>query len=276
MMITTTENTTTAKLPYKRQAIYDDQIASMNTEPEPVPDGMLQYTIFEEIFSILSARFGTADRSSPVFASSNTFICYDPDDLNVRVSPDFYIAFGVDAEAVRARRMYLPWEVGKSPDFVLEVASESTADSDMFAKRDIYRRVGASEYWRFDPTGGDIYTYAIAGDRLVDGVYVPVDIIEEPDGVLRGWSDALGLYLCWSDGMLKFYDAEEREYLNSHQEEQRKHREEQLRHREEQRKHRIAREEKDIAEYRLRMSEQRNAELEAELRRLRADGSNGA
>ena len=261
MMITTTENRTTAKLPYKRQAIYDAQIASMNTEPEPVPDGMLQYTIFEEIFSILSARFGTADRSSPVFASSNTFICYDPDDLNVRVSPDFYIAFGVDAEAVRERRMYLPWEVGKAPDFVLEVASESTAASDMFAKRDIYRRVGASEYWRFDPTGGDIYTYAIAGDRLVDGVYVPVDITEEPDGVLRGWSDALGLYLCWSDGMLKFYDAEEREYLSSH--------------REEQRRHRITREEKDMTEYRLRMSEQRNAELEAELRRLRADRSNG-
>ena len=261
MMITTTENRTTAKLPYKRQTIYDDQIASMNTEPEPVPDGMLQYTIFEEIFSILSARFGTADRTSPVFASSNTFICYDPDDLNVRVSPDFYIAFGVDAEAVRERRMYLPWEVGKSPDFVLEVASESTAASDMFAKRDIYRRVGASEYWRFDPTGGDIYTYAIAGDRLVDGVYVPVGITEEPDGVLRGWCDALGLYLCWSDGMLKFYDAEEREYLNSYIEEQRKHREEQRRHR--------------ITRDRLRMSEQRNEELEAELRRLRADKSNG-
>ena len=254
MMITTTENRTTAKLPYKRQSIYDAQIASMNTEPEPVPDGMLQYTIFEEIFSILSARFGTADRTSPVFASSNTFICYDPDDLNVRVSPDFYIAFGVDAEAVRARRMYLPWEVGKSPDFVLEVASESTADSDMFAKRDVYRRVGASEYWRFDPTGGDIYAYAIAGDRLVDGVYVPVDIAEEPDGVLRGWSDALGLHLCWSDGMLKFYDAEEREYLSSHREEQRSHR---------------------ITRDRLQMSEQRNAELEAEIRRLRADRSNG-
>ena len=254
MMITTTENRTTAKLPYKRQTIYDDQIASMNTEPEPVPDGMLQYTIFEEIFSILSARFGTADRTSPVFASSNTFICYDPDDLNVRVSPDFYIAFGVDAEAVRARRMYLPWEVGKSPDFVLEVASESTAASDMFAKRDIYRRVGVYEYWRFDPTGGDIYAYPIAGDRLVDGVYVPVDIIEEPDGVLRGWSDALGLHLCWSDGMLKFYDAEEREYLNSHIEEQRRHR---------------------ITRDRLEMSEQRNAELEAEIRRLRADRSNG-
>ena len=254
-MITTTENTTTAKLQYRHQPIHDTQIASMNTDPEPVPDGMLQYTIFEEIFSILSARFGTADRASPVFASSNTFICCDPDDLNVRVSPDFYIAFGVDAEAIRSRRMYLPWEVGKAPDFVLEVASESTADTDMFLKRDIYRRVGASEYWRFDPTGGDIYGYAIAGDRLVDGVYIPVDMTDEPDGVLKGCSDALGLYLCWSDGMLKFYDAEEREYLSSHREEQRKYR---------------------IARDRLRISEQRKAELEAELRRLRADRSNGA
>ena len=54
---------------------------------------------------------------------------------------------------------------------------------------------------------------------------------------------------------MKFYDAEERENLSSHREEQRKHR---------------------ITRDRLRMSERRNAELEAKLRHLRADRSNGA
>ena len=39
-MITTTENTTTAKLSYRHQPIHDTQTASMNTEP--VPNGVLK------------------------------------------------------------------------------------------------------------------------------------------------------------------------------------------------------------------------------------------
>ena len=52
----------------------------------------------------------------------------------------------------------------------------------------------------------------------------------------RGYSDALGLYVCWEDGFLKFYDPETEGYLRSHQE-----------------------------------AESRVAELEAELRRLRGE-----
>ena len=49
------------------------------------------------------------------------------------------------------------WEVGKPPDFVLEVASESTASNDTGDKRDLYARMGVAEYWRFDASGGDFY-----------------------------------------------------------------------------------------------------------------------
>ena len=42
------------------------------------------------------------------------------------VSPrDVYLAFGVNTHAIRERRLYLPWEAGKPPDWVLEVASVS-------------------------------------------------------------------------------------------------------------------------------------------------------
>ena len=51
------------------------------------------------------------------------------------------------------RKLYLPWEVGKPPDWVLEVASSSTGAEDVGRKRDLYARIGVPEYWRFDPQG---------------------------------------------------------------------------------------------------------------------------
>ena len=272
---------TTTRLHYNWLSVHDDEIALMDTEPGPVPDAMLQYTIFREIFPTLESWLARSRSGSDVFTSSNSFICYDPDNLNVRVSPDFYLAFGVDAETILKRRLYLPWEVGKSPDFVLEVASESTARNDMFEKRDIYRRIGVLEYWRFDSTGGEYYDYALAGDRLVDGEYVPVDVVEDDeDGMLRGYSEALGLYLCWSDGELRFYDPDNDEYLRGIWDEidlrlaaeSDKEVAEHERRVAEYEKH-VAEEQRRAAEEENQALERRNAELESELRRLRGESS---
>ena len=84
--------------------------------------------------------------------------------------PDLLIAFNVDAEANIARNGYLIPEQGKPPDFVLEVASETTARRDETVKRDAYAAMGVREYWRFDPTGGHRYQAALAGDNIGDGV----------------------------------------------------------------------------------------------------------
>ena len=55
--------------------------------PEPLPDGMFQFPIFSEIFSVLDAHLNTLGDPQTIFRSSNTFICYDPSNLNVRVGP---------------------------------------------------------------------------------------------------------------------------------------------------------------------------------------------
>ena len=91
------------------------------------------------------------------FADTNTIVYYDPADGNRRFQPDVYVAFGVDAAAIRQRNGYLIWEVGKPPDFVLEVASESTAPLDIGGKRDLYAGLSIPEYWRFDASGGTMY-----------------------------------------------------------------------------------------------------------------------
>jgi hypothetical protein len=113
------------------------------------------------------------------------------------------------------RLLYLPWEAGKPPDFVLEVGSESTGAQDTGDKREIYAQIGIREYWRFDSTGGEIYGEPLVGEELAGGGYRRIALTTEPDRVLKGYSSALRLWLCWQDGMLKFYDERTGEYLRN-------------------------------------------------------------
>ena len=104
-------------------------------------------------------------------------------------------------------------EVGKPPDFVLEVASESTGRRDYTVKREIYASYRVHEQWRFDHTGGRYHDAPLAGDRLANGEYVPIPVLSGPDGVLRGYSEALGLELHWDRGTLRFWDPATEAYL---------------------------------------------------------------
>ena len=133
--------------------------------------------------------------------------------------PDLLIAFNADPAADEARNGYLIPEQGKPPDFVLEVASASTALRDQTAKRDAYAAMAIPEYWRFDPTGGRQYQTHLAGDRLVDGVYQPIHIDQSDPAHFWGRSAVLGLDLCWEEGRLRFYDPVTQRYLSTFMEE---------------------------------------------------------
>ena len=132
--------------------------------------------------------------------------------------PDLMVMRGGDRELMEEQRGYAIDRQGKAPDFVLEVASPTTGRADYTDKRLDYERFGVVEYWRFDPSGGEYHDAALAGDRLVDGVYQPVDIEAMDEGRLRGYSEALGLYVCWEEGMLRFFDPVTESYLRSHEE----------------------------------------------------------
>ncbi len=137
--------------------------------------------------------------------------------LGLRI-PDLIIAFDCDPERAIERQGYDITEQGKPPDFVMEIASKTTGRVDYTEKRVDYERYGIPEYWRFDATGGDYHDAALAGDRLVDGHYEPI-LIERMDGGVRGYSETLGLYVCWSDGDLLWYDPRTDSYLLTSDEE---------------------------------------------------------
>ena len=122
-------------------------------------------------------------------------------------SPDLLIAFDVDPELYHQSNGYVISEQGKPPDFVLEVASESTAKWDLGVKRDYYAAFGIPEYWRFDETG-EYYGDRLAGERLVDGVYEPFEIERLSEDTLQGHSDVLDLDIRWHDGRLEWYGPE--------------------------------------------------------------------
>ncbi len=132
--------------------------------------------------------------------------------------PDLILAFDVDVPGIIERNGYAINLVGKPPDFVLEVASPTTGRRDYTEKRQDYERFRIPEYWRFDGTGGDYHDAPLAGDRLADGRYQPIEVEWSSQDTGRGYSEVLGLYLCWEEGRLRFYDPKADRYLLTYHE----------------------------------------------------------
>ena len=149
--------------------------------------------------------------------------------------------------AYQASNGYIVSEQGKPPDFVLEVASESTGATDTGAKRQDYAALGISEYWRFDETGQH-HGVRLAGDQFVGDRYRPITIEQLPDGTLQGYSPALNLFLHWQDGQLLWIDPATQQPILTYEDQ-------------------LSRAEQ--ADARIRQAAARISELENEVRRLR-------
>ena len=203
-------------IPYRRQGEIDYAGLDFDPDVADVPeDAMEQNLELSEIENLLRAYVTDFGRRPDIFLDRDTNVCYDPANLNVRIAPDLYLVWGVDARAIRPRKLYLPWEAGKPPDWALEVASSSTAWRDVNRKPAIYARIGVPEYWRFDPTGGGYYGQPLYGGTLTGGAYRPIQTTTEPDGILKAYSKALGLSLCWDEGWPRLYNPATGEYLEN-------------------------------------------------------------
>ena len=248
-----------------------DTITYPETDGMPLPDGLFQAPLYIEVVG--SLRTFLEDQPT-IYINSNNFIYYLEGDPNVRIAPDCYVIVDFSEEAresMERRNTYLLWEVGKPPDFVLEIGSESTARRDLIYKRELYAQLGMQEYWMYDATGDDFYGEPLIGLTLVDGEYRRIDLSHEPGGMVRGHSTVLNLDLCWDDGRLRFYDpVSDRWLLN--QSETKARAEAAEAQVIEVEAHAIAAEAQAEAERAARQSaEARMAAMEAELRRLRRE-----
>ena len=224
------------------------------TDGKPLPDGEYQAPLYIEVVGTLRTHFSNRP---DVHVNGNTMFYYEEGNPRRVISPDCYVAIGVDVERILRNNTYLLWEMGKPPDFVLEIGSPSTARNDLGSKRDLYARLGIGEYWRFDGTGKDFYREPLAGEYLQDGEYRRYDLNSEDDGMVWGHSPTLNLDLCWDNGRLRYYDPVAQIWLLNQQEEHAAN---------------VAAQAAVSTERAARQSaEARVAELEEELRRLRGD-----
>ena len=225
----------------------------------PLPDPPRKGDMLENRHFELPAHMNTLARhldalrpDTAILVGGKGYLCRHRSDLRQpgrSVYPDLLVAFGVDPDAIAANNGYEISEVGQPPELVLEVASASTGENDYLGKRDIYASLGVAEYWRFDHTGGDYHDAPLGGDRLTPaGVYHPIELRTEADGVIWGYSEVLKLSLCWVAGRLRFWDPAAGGYLRNPSEEQ---------------AGRIAAEERADAERDARIAE-RNARIAAE------------
>lgn len=109
--------------------------------------------------------------------------------------PDFFLVRGTER---RSRKSWVVWEEdGKYPDLIIELLSDSTADTDRHLKKDLYQdRFRTHEYFWFSPD-----TLEFAGFRLVSQHYQSIAPTES--GLL--WSETLNLYLGINDRTLRYF-----------------------------------------------------------------------
>ena len=107
------------------------------------------------------------------------------------LQPDVQVVFGVNSEN---RSSFRVWEEGKPPDFVLEVASPSTAQNDAEYKAQEYARIGVLEYWRLDPQGG-LMASPLEGYEAQGGRYDRMQPVARSEGGRHLRSRVLGLEL---------------------------------------------------------------------------------
>ena len=173
--------------------------------PERHPDDM---TSFDHLAANGNARYLIIHLGNPdtTLVAGDRYVVVRPtQSMAGSHYPDMLVAFGVDPALYKNSNGYIIDEQGKPPDFVLEVASRRTGHIDVGEKRDSYEALGITEYWRFDETG-EHHGTRLAGDRLEGGRYVPIEVAEVADGVLQGYSAALGLNLRWEQGQLVLHD----------------------------------------------------------------------
>ena len=117
-----------------------------------------------------------------VLVAMELVVYYQRGNNKARLQPDLQVVFGV----CRGNRgSFRVWEEGKAPDFVLEVASPSTAENDARHKATEYLAIGVREYWRLDPEGS-LMGRPLEGYSASGGRYGPVEAVE---------SDGRGVWL---------------------------------------------------------------------------------
>ena len=194
-----------------KRALSPAEIDYPDSDGKPLAESDFQFDPLTYARNAL--RYHYRDRPD-VYVAGNMLIYYEEGNVKARVAPDVFVVLGAPAHD---RSSYLLWREPKGPDWVLEVTSRSTRREDQGRKRELYRELGVTEYWQYDPTG-DYLAPRLQGLELVSGQYESLTGQELAAGGLTMWSRVLGLELRLESHGLRFCDPATGEYLRTHAE----------------------------------------------------------
>ena len=171
--------------------------------PERHPDEMTSYKFVHTIGNTMHVIKHLGQPETTIVGAELFIVAHRG--YRPRRVPDLLIALDADPDLYDEQNGFIISDQGKPPDFVLEVASPSTAKIDTVDKRREYAELGIPEYWRFDHTG-ESHGARLAGDRLVGQRYEPIQLEDLSPVVVQGPSDVLNLTLRWDNGDLHWID----------------------------------------------------------------------
>jgi Uma2 family endonuclease len=153
----------------------DEEIDYPTSDGRPMAESNLHRKVMADLIAALEQRYLDDPNA---WAGGNFLLYFEKGNPRASVSPDVVFVRGVEKWD---RPLYKLWEEGHPPDFVIEVTSSSTRREDLSTKKDLYERLGVSEYYLFDPTG-DYLEPRLQGYRLEKGRFVRLS--QEADGSL--------------------------------------------------------------------------------------------
>ena len=172
------------------------------TDGQPMAETPAHRDVMIDAIQVLQRHFA---HRPDVYVSGNMMMYYEEGEPRRCVSPDVFVAMGVED---KDRRTYLLWREAKGPDFVLEVTSRSTRRNDQVTKRALYEWMGVSEYVLYDPLG-EYLSPSLQGFALSGGRYVELEGRRLPGGARALHSEVLGLslHVRARDRALRLYDS---------------------------------------------------------------------
>jgi len=168
---------------------------------EPMAETPLHGDAMLSIFFQLEALAVLRNRQADWYLLRDNFWYFERGDPSKCCAPDIALIAGA-SDAGTPRDCWLEWiEGGLRPSVVFEMASRSTVQNNLTAKRDLYESLGVKEYFLFDPTG--VYlSPPLRGFRLSRGRYR--ELVPDSQGRLE--SRELGVRLRSEGRECRMYD----------------------------------------------------------------------
>ena len=132
---------------------------------EPLPDPEREHDMeqFKGIITFAATLIPYFAHRDDVLISGEGYLRHEATNDAERLAPDCVVTFGVNPEGIIARNGYVISEVGKPPDFVLEVASRSTGRRDYTVKREGYAAIWSSRVLALRPHGRALSRCSVGG-----------------------------------------------------------------------------------------------------------------